>query len=65
MIFIPTRTDWDNLSHQFENAVKIYTDSSKPNSQTGGGVFSLELDIKVSFRLADHCRAFQAKVMAI
>jgi len=36
-IFIPTRTDWDNLPHQFENAVNIYTDGSKFNSQAGGG----------------------------
>jgi len=52
--FIPTRTDWDNVPHQFENAVNIYTYGSNPNSQTGGGVFSPELDIKVSFRLPDH-----------
>jgi len=64
-IFIPTHTDWDNLPHQFENAVNIYTDGSKLNSQTGGGVFSTELDIKVSFRLPDHCSVFQAEVMAI
>jgi len=35
-IFIPSRTDWDNLPQQFENAVSIYTDSSKLNSQAGG-----------------------------
>jgi len=64
-IFIPTRTDWDNIPHQFENAVNIYTDGSKLNSQTGGGVFSPELDIKVSFRPPDHCSVFQAEVMAI
>jgi len=64
-IFIPTRTDWDNLPHQFENVVNIYTDGSKLNSQTGGGVFTPELDIKVSFRLPDHCSVFQAEVMAI
>jgi len=64
-IFIPTRTDWDNLPHQFENAVNIYTDGSKLNFQTGGGVFSPELDIKVSIRLPDHCSVFQAEVMAI
>jgi len=45
--FIPTRTDWDNLPHQFENAVNIYTDGTKLNSQIGGGVFSPKLDIKV------------------
>jgi len=50
-IFIPTRTDWDNLPLQFENAVNIYTEGSKLNSQRGGGVFCPELDIKVSFRL--------------
>jgi len=61
-IFIPTRTDWDNLPHQFENAVNIYTDGSKLNSQTGGVVFSPEL---VSFRLPDHCSVFEAEVMAI
>jgi len=64
-IFIPTRTDWDNLPHQFENAVNIYKDGSKLNSQTGGGVFSPELDIKVSFRLTDHYSVFQAEVVAI
>jgi len=63
-IFIPTRKDWDNLPHQFENAVNIYTDGSKLNSQTVGGVFSPELDIKVSFRLPDHCSVFQAEVMS-
>jgi len=47
------------------NAVNIYTDGSKLNSQTGGGVFSPELDIKVSFPLPDHCSVFQAEVMAI
>jgi len=31
-IFIRTRTDWDNLPHQFENAVNIYTDGSTFNS---------------------------------
>jgi len=65
IVNIETRTDWDNLPHQFENAVNIYTDGSKLNSQTGGGVFSPELDIKVSFRLQDHCSVFQAEVMAI
>jgi len=64
-IFIPTRTDWDNLPHQFENAVNIYTDGSMLNSQTGGRVFSSELDIKVWFHLPDHCSVFQAEVMAI
>jgi len=28
--FIPTRTGWDNLPHQFENAVNIYTDGLTP-----------------------------------
>jgi len=55
----------DSLPHQYENAVNIYTDGSKPNSQTGGGVFSPELDIKVSFRLPDHCSGFHTEVMAI
>jgi len=64
-IFIPTRTDWDNLPHQFENAVNIYTDGSKLNSQTGGGDFSPDLDIRVSLRLLDHCSVFRAEVMAI
>jgi len=62
---LPTRTDWDNLSHQLENAVNIYTDGSKLKSQTGGEIFSTELDIKDSFRLTDHCSVFQAEVMAI
>jgi len=35
------------------------------NSQTGGGVFSPELDIKVSFPLPDYCCVLQAEVMAI
>jgi len=65
MVAFRTRTDWDNVPHQFVNAVNIYTDGSKLNSQTGGGVFSPELDIKVSFRLPDHCSDFQAEVMAI
>jgi len=43
----------------------VCTDGSKLNSQAGRGVFSPELDIKVSFRLPDHCRVFQAEVMAI
>jgi len=64
-IFIPTRSYWDNLPHQFENTVNIYTDGSKLNSQTGGAVFSPELDIKVSFRLPDNCSIFQTEVMAI
>jgi len=38
------------------NSVNIYTDGSKLNSQTGGGVFSPELDIKVLFRLQDQFR---------
>jgi len=64
-IFILPRTDWDNLPHHFENAVNIYTDGSKLNSQTGGGVSSPELDIKVLFCLPEHCRVFQAEVIAI
>nr|XP_044248538.1 uncharacterized protein LOC123002436 [Drosophila takahashii] len=63
-VLIPTRTEWDHLPHQIENAVNIYTDGSKLNLQTGGGVFSPEPDIKVSFRLPDHCSVFQAEVMA-
>jgi len=47
------------------NAVNIYTDGFKLNSQTGWRVFPPELDIKVSFRLPDHCSVFQAEVMAI
>jgi len=64
-VFIPTRTDCGNLPHQIENAVNIYKHSFNLNSQTGGGVFSPELDIKVSFRPPDHCNVFQAEVMAI
>jgi len=40
-------------------------DGSKLNSQTNGGVFSPELQIKVLFRLPDQCSGFQAEVMAI
>jgi len=64
-VFIPTRTDCDNLPHQIENAINIYIDGSKLNLQTGEGVFSPELDIKVSFRLTDHYSVFQAEVMVI
>ncbi|XP_044248539.1 uncharacterized protein [Drosophila takahashii] len=53
-VLIPTRSEWDHLPHQIENAVNIYTDGSKLNLQTGGGVFSPELDIKVSFRLPEY-----------
>ncbi|XP_070071110.1 uncharacterized protein [Drosophila takahashii] len=64
-VLIPTRTELGHLPHQIENAFNIYTDGSKLNLQRGGGVFSPELDIKVSFRLLDHCSVFQAEVMAI
>nr|XP_044249376.1 uncharacterized protein LOC123002812 [Drosophila takahashii] len=58
-VLIPTRTDWDHLPHQIENAVNIYTDGSKLNLQNEMWSF-LTLT-----RLPDHCSVYQAEVMAI
>ena len=61
----PSREDWNTGTPGPPNSTHIYTDGSKLNDRTGGGVFSNELNIKHSFRLPDHCSVFQAEVAAI
>jgi len=46
-------------------AICFYTDGSKLEGHVGGGIYSEQLDIRKSFRLLDHCSAFQAEVHAI
>ena len=62
---IPTRDDWNKLSHLKVNSISIFTDGSKLDDKVGGGVFSPKLLIETSFRLHDHCSVYQAEVMPI
>ena len=63
--FIPDRKEWNGSIPGPRNAIHIYTDGSKLDNHTGGGVFSVDLNINLSFRLPDVCSVFQAEVMAI
>ncbi|KAI5643461.1 RNase H domain-containing protein [Phthorimaea operculella] len=47
------------------NEVRIYTDGSKSKTGTGAGVFSLDLNIKLSQPLGEHSSIFQCECVAI
>ncbi|KAI5644946.1 RNase H domain-containing protein [Phthorimaea operculella] len=47
------------------NEVRIYTDGSKTKTGTGAGVFSLDLNIKLSQPLGEHSSIFQCECVAI
>lgn len=64
-ITVPSRLDWEPGIPPVQGSVYIYTDGSKMEGGVGGGVFSEELGISLSFRLPDHCSVFQAEVVAI
>ena len=53
---IPSRDDCNNLPHLKLDIVNIFTNGSQLDDKLAGGVFSSELQIETSFRLADHCR---------
>ena len=47
------------------DTINFFTDGSKLNNQVGGGVYSTEMGIYVSFRLPDHTSVYQAEVTSI
>lgn len=47
------------------NEVRIYTDGSRMGSGTGAGVFSQDLNIKISLALGEHSSIFQCECVAI
>lgn len=64
-IRIPSREDWTAGSVIQGNAISVFTDGSKMEMGTGSGVYSEDLDIRVSMRLPDECSVFQAEIYAI
>ena len=62
---ISDREEWNGSIPGPSDAIHIYTDGSKLDNRTGGGVFSADLDINISFRMPDICSVFQAEVMAV
>lgn len=44
---------------------KIYTDEYKMDCGVGTAIYSQDLDISISFRLADSASIFQAEVVGI
>jgi len=64
-VLIPKREEWENDTPGYAGAFNFYTDGSKLDSRVGGGVYSHELHLNLSFRLPDHCSVFQAEVLAV
>ena len=64
---VPTREDWNTPACPPSGLMShcVYTDGSKLDGGVGGGVFSDDLNLRMSFRLPDHCSVFQAEVAAI
>jgi len=64
-VLIPKREECENDTPGYAGALNFYTDGSKLDSRVGGGVYSHELHLNLSFRLPDHCSVFQVEVLAI
>ena len=62
---IPSREDWHSGLVSSSQHISIYTDGSKLDLRVGFGIYSDDLNLRLSFRLPDNCSVFQAEVMAI
>jgi len=62
---IPHREEWEQGRPGTTDAICFYTDGSISEGQVGGGVYSVQLDIRKSLRLADQCSVFEVEVHAI
>ena len=62
---LPKRSDWESGIPPIEADVTVYTDGSKTSEGTGSGVYSEDLDYKISIPLGVYTTVFQAEVVAI
>ena len=65
LVTIPSRSRWEDDAFLEDESIHFYTDGSKTKDGVGAGVFSDRLNLKLSFRLPNHCSVFQAEIMAI
>jgi len=56
---------WEDGSPPTEADVTVYTDGSKTEEGTGAGVYSEEMNLKLSIPLGTHTTVFQSEVFAI
>lgn len=61
----PSREDWRDGNTPVEGEVIIFTDGSKKEEGTGGGVHCEELNLNVSVPLGIYPTMFQAEVLAV
>ena len=62
---LPQRSDWELGEPPVEADVSVYTDGSKTSEGTGSGIYSEELDYKISIPLGVYTTVFQSEVVAI
>ena len=65
MVHIPEGSYYDNGLHTSEEEIQIFTDGSKSKDRVGIGIFSEQLDLKLSHTLPNYCSVIQAEIMAI
>ena len=65
LALIPRREEWLKSTAWQSSHLNFFTDGSKLNDQVGGGLYCRELDLRIHFRLPDHCSVFQAEIAAI
>ncbi|XP_043071820.1 uncharacterized protein LOC122322803 [Drosophila grimshawi] len=64
-IYFPQRQEWVHGSPRSTGNQTFFTDVSKLDNRVGGGVYSEQLNIQLSFSLPTRCSVFQAEVLAI
>ncbi|XP_043070264.1 uncharacterized protein LOC122322381 [Drosophila grimshawi] len=64
-IYFPQREEWVHGTPGPPATITFFTDGSKLDNRVGGGVYSGQLNIQLSFSLPTHCSVFQAEILAI
>ncbi|XP_043071850.1 uncharacterized protein LOC122322808 [Drosophila grimshawi] len=64
-IYFPQREEWVHGTPGPPATITFFTDGSKLDNRVGGGVYSEQLNIQLSFSLPTHGSVFQAEVVAI
>jgi len=62
---LPKRSDWESGTPPMEADVIVYTDGSKTSEGTGAGIYSEDLDYRISIPLGVYATVFQSEVVAI
>ncbi|XP_043072259.1 uncharacterized protein LOC122322860 [Drosophila grimshawi] len=63
--YFPQREEWVHGTPGPPATITFFTDGSKLDNRVGGGVYSEQLNLQLSFSLPTHCSVFQAEVLAI